>query len=150
MLYDLGQQFPVSKSLILDLAFRHHRHIIEVTRVANRYLLVFRPEDKQIPVRYSRHFYDVAMMAEGKIKDEALADRELLAQVVKHKESFYSSGWARYGLAKGGSLRLVPPENRRGALEQDHKKMAVMIFGDPPSFGWILDRLAKLENEINK
>jgi len=44
----------------------------------------------------------------------------------------------------------VPPENRRGALEQDHKKMAVMIFGDPPSFGWILDRLAKLENEINK
>jgi len=109
-----------------------------------------RPEDKQIPVRYSRHFYDVAMMAEGKIKDEALADRELLAQVVKHKETFYSSGWARYDLAKAGSLRLVPPENRRGALEQDHKKMAVMIFGDPPSFGWILDRLAKLENEINK
>src|SRR5207247_10031242 len=109
-----------------------------------------RPQDKQRPNRYSSQFYDAAMMAECKIKDEALADRELLAQVVKHKETFYSSGWALYDLAKTGSLRLVPPENRRGALEQDHKKMAVMIFGDPPSFGWILDRLAKLENEINK
>jgi len=70
--------------------------------------------------------------------------------VVKHKETFYSSGWVRYDLAKPGSLRLVPLENRRGVLEQDYKKMAVMIFCEPPSFGWILDRLANLEKEINK
>ena len=109
-----------------------------------------RPEDKPLPDRYSRHYYDVAMMSESNIKDEALADRELLVQVVKHKETFYPSGWVRYDLAKPGSLRLVPPENRRAALEQDYKKMAVMIFGEPPSFGWILDRLANLEKEINK
>ncbi|MGA2606616.1 MAG: nucleotidyl transferase AbiEii/AbiGii toxin family protein [Terriglobia bacterium] len=109
-----------------------------------------RPAEKALPERYSRHYYDVAMMAEGKIKDEALGDRGLLAQVVKHKETFYSSGWVRYDLAKPGSLRLVPLENRRGVLEQDYKKMAVMIFCEPPSFGWILDRLANLEKEINK
>lgn len=109
-----------------------------------------RPADKALPDRYSRHYYDVAMMAGGKIKDEALADKALLAQVVKHKETFYPSGWARYKSARPGSLRVVPPENRMAALEQDYKKMRVMIFGEQPSFGWVLDRLGRLEKEVNR
>lgn len=109
-----------------------------------------RPAEKRLPERYSRHYYDVAMMGEEKIKEEALGDKELLPQVVKHKETFYPSGWARYDLARRGSLRLVPPENRIGALEQDYKKMGVMIFGEQPPFGWVLDRLDVLEKEINK
>lgn len=108
-----------------------------------------RPIEKALPDRYSRHYYDVAMMAEAKIRDEALADKELLAQVVKHKETFYPSGWARYDMARPGSLRLVPPENRLNALEGDYKKMGVMIFGKQPPFGWLLERLAALEGEIN-
>lgn len=109
-----------------------------------------RPAEKPLPDRYSRHYYDVAMMGEGKIKDEALADKELLPQVVKHKETFYSSGWARYDLARRGSLRLAPPDSRVPALEQDYKKMGVMIFGEQPGFGWVLDRLGVIEKEINK
>jgi hypothetical protein len=109
-----------------------------------------RPAEKPLPDRYSRHYYDVAMMGEGKIKDEALADKELLPQVVKHKETFYSSGWARYDLARRGSLRLAPPDSRAPALEQDYKKMGVMIFGEQPGFGWVLDRLGVIEKEINK
>ena len=109
-----------------------------------------RPPEKALPDRYSRHHYDVAMMAEGKIRDEALADKDLLAQVVKHKEMFYPSGWARYDLARPGSLRLVPPDNRLTALEQDYKKMGVMIFGEQPPFSWVLNRLGTLQKEINK
>ena len=109
-----------------------------------------RPPAKEFLDRYSRHYYDVAMMAEGKIQNDALADMDLLAQVVKHKETFYPSGWARYDLARPGSLHLAPPGNRLVALEQDYKKMAVMIFGEAPPFGWILDRLGTLEKEINK
>jgi hypothetical protein len=109
-----------------------------------------RPAEKPLPERYSRHYYDVAMMGEGKIKGEALTDRDLLAQVVKHKETFYASGWARYDLARPGTLRLVPQESRVAALEQDYKKMGVMIFGEQPPFAWVLDRLGVLEKEINK
>jgi hypothetical protein len=109
-----------------------------------------RPAEKPLPERYSRHYYDVTMMGEGKIKDEALADKELLAQVVKHKETFYPSAWARYDLARRGSLRLIPPDSRVAALEQDYKKMGVMIFGEQPPFGWVLDRLGVIEKEINK
>jgi hypothetical protein len=89
------------------------------------------------------------MMAEGKIRDEALADKELLAQVVKHKKTFYPSGWARYDAARPGSLRLVPPENRLNALEEDYSKMGVIIFGKQPPFGWILERLTTLERDLN-
>jgi hypothetical protein len=108
-----------------------------------------RPAEKALPDRHSRHYYDVAMMTEGKIKDEALADKGLLAQVVKHKETFYPSGWARYDLARPGSLRLVPPENRLNALEEDYQRMGVMIFGKQPTFDWVFERLAAVERDIN-
>ena len=50
-----------------------------------------RPPEKPLPERYSRHYYDVALLAEGPIRAEALADMSLLAQVVRHKETFYPS-----------------------------------------------------------
>jgi len=109
-----------------------------------------RPSDKPMPDRYSRHYYDTAVMAQGKIRTEALGDRELLAQVVRHKETFYPSGWARYDLARPGSFCLVPQKERMAGLDRDYRNMAAMIFGEPPPFGWILDTLAKLEAEINK
>jgi hypothetical protein len=51
----------------------------------------YRPPDKALPGRYSRHYYDVAMLAQTTIRREALADKALLAQVVRHKETFYPS-----------------------------------------------------------
>ncbi len=108
-----------------------------------------RPPEKAMPDRYSRHYYDLAMLARTPIRAEALADMALLDQVVKHKETFYPSGWARYDLAHAGSLRLVPPKERMASLERDYRSMSVMIFGEPPSFESIMGTLAELEREIN-
>jgi hypothetical protein len=108
-----------------------------------------RPPEKALPGRYSRHYYDVAMMAQGPIRQEALADPELLAQVVRHKRAFYPSGWARYDLARPGSLRLAPAGVRLPALKQDYRNMAVMIFGKPPSLEGIVETLGALEEEVN-
>lgn len=108
-----------------------------------------RPADKPLPGRYSRHYYDVAMMARGEIRKESLADMELLAQVVRHKQTFYPSGWARYDLARPGSLRLAPAAERIPALKQDYRNMNVMIFGDPPNLDGIVETLAGMEEEIN-
>ena len=109
-----------------------------------------RPAEKALPDRYSRHYYDLAMLAQSPVRAEALADLALLDQVVRHKETFYPSGWARYDLARVGSLRLVPPDERRAALERDYRSMSVMIFGQPPPFGKIIEVLATLEQEINQ
>ncbi len=110
----------------------------------------YRPAERPMPDRYSRHYYDTAMLARSPIRAEALGDMALLEQVVRHKETFYPSGWARYDLARAASLRLVPPKERMAALERDYRSMSVMIFGEPPSFQSILDTLAKLEREINQ
>jgi hypothetical protein len=110
----------------------------------------FRPTEKPLLDRYSRHYYDVAMMVKGPIKAEALADLPLLAQVVKHKETFYPSAWARYDLAHPGSLQLAPAEGRKEALERDYGRMGEMIFGKPPAFGEIMKVLKELEQEVNR
>jgi hypothetical protein len=106
-----------------------------------------RPTDKPLPERYSHHYYDVAMLAQGAIRAEALGDMPLLAQVVRHKETFYPSAWARYGLAQPGNLRLVPGKERLAALERDYRNMGVMIFGEPPPFNMIVGTLAELEQD---
>lgn len=109
----------------------------------------YRPADKTLPGRYSRHYYDVGMLTQGRFRDEALADLALLAQVVRHKRTFYPAAWARYELAMPGTLRLVPPEHRIAALRQDYREMATMIFGEPPEFGSLLRNLAEFEAETN-
>ena len=110
----------------------------------------FRSADRPMPERYSRHYYDVAMMAKGPIKAEALGDMSLLTQVVKHKETFYPSAWARYDLAKPGSFHVMPAKDRMDALQKDYKNMDVMIFGKPPAFSEIMETLKELEEEVNK
>jgi hypothetical protein len=108
-----------------------------------------RPDDKKQPARYSRHYYDLAKMARSPIKDRALAEVELLAEVVAFKERFYFSAWARYNLAVPGSLRLVPEGSVLKAVTEDYRAMANMIFGTTPPFEAILAGLQDLENEIN-
>jgi hypothetical protein len=78
-----------------------------------------------------------------------LADLELLRDVVRHKRTFYPAAWARYHLAVPGTLKLAPAADRVAALKQDYREMAMMIFGDPPRFDSVMDKLTALEAEIN-
>ena len=108
-----------------------------------------RPVVKRITGRHSRHYYDLAMLAGTDIKARAIGDTELRERVVKHKMEFYPSAWARYDLARPGTLRLVPPDERVADLRRDYQSMAVMIFGETPPLEDLLARLAKLEAEFN-
>ena len=108
-----------------------------------------RPPEKPLPDRYSRHYYDAFMLALGPIRAKALSDMPLLAQVVRHKEIFYPSAWAQYGLAHPGTMRLAPSKERLAALERDYRNMRVMIFGAPPAFDSVMETLITLEHAIN-
>ena len=77
------------------------------------------------------------------------ADLQLLAQVVRHKTTFYPAAWARYDLAVPGSLQLMPPDYRLNALRQDYREISVMIFREPPPFASVFDRLSALPAGIN-
>lgn len=109
-----------------------------------------RPEDNLQPQRYSRHYYDMASMALSDIKNNALDRLDLLASVVEFKDKFYPRGWARYDLAKPGTLKLIPPDYLLDELEKDYKDMQVMIYGKQPSFSEIIKTLTVLEKQINQ
>ncbi len=109
-----------------------------------------RPAGKQQPLRYSRHYYDLAMMADSPVKDAALADLPLLEDVVAFKQRFYRTGWAQYNQAKPGTFKLIPPDHVLSLLERDYAQMRNMIFGRYPSFEKIMATLHKLEAEINE
>jgi len=108
-----------------------------------------RPLEKPMPLRYSRHYADVAQMSQKQVVDEALNDMNLLNSVITHKDRFYHSGWARYDLAMPGSFHLVPPQERLATIRRDYRNMTAMFFSIPPTFDDILKQLYVLENQIN-
>lgn len=102
-----------------------------------------------IPTRYSRHYYDMHLLARSAVKSSSLADLKLLEDVVAFKDRFYRCPWARYDLARPGTFRLIPSADRLSELRTDYRQMAVMIFGPIPKFEHIVANLELLEKEIN-
>ena len=109
-----------------------------------------RPEGNAQPPRYSRHYYDLAKMAQSPIKEQALANQGLLASVVAFKQRFYPRGWARYDLAHPGTLVLAPEGHVLASVRSDYRAMENMIFGEIPDFEEILEMLQTLQEEINR
>lgn len=108
-----------------------------------------RPDGNVQPSRYSRHYYDLARLFHTDIKSKALEDIGLLQSVVEFKDKFYPRGWARYDLARPGSMKLFPGEKVLASVQADYRMMHNMIFGDIPPFEEIMADIAALEGEIN-
>jgi hypothetical protein len=102
-----------------------------------------------MPSGYSRHYYDMVMLANSPVKKNALGDLQLLRDVVEFKQRFYRSGWARYDLVKPGTFQLMPNEAGSKALRGDYRAMQPMFFSEPPEWDTMLHSLAILEGEIN-
>ena len=74
----------------------------------------------------------------------------LLTDVVKFKQRFYRSSWARYDTAFPPTFRLVPNEHLQSQLLNDYLAMRPMFLTEPPSWDTLIDELARLEKEINE
>jgi len=107
-------------------------------------------EHGPLPSRYSRHYYDLYKLAASPMGKAAAQDLALLKDVVAFKKKFYPRAWARYELAVPGTLRLLPPGPFLGALEEDYRAMADMIFEkEVPAFAEVMASLRELELELN-
>jgi hypothetical protein len=110
-----------------------------------------RPAESPTPQYFSRHYYDLAMLLDTEEGNTAAMDFDLLAQVARHKTTFFRSGWASYNTARPGSLRLMPNEARIKDLRADYRAMAPMMFDEsPPSFDSLLAKIAGLQEAINR
>jgi len=109
-----------------------------------------RPAESPTPQYFSRHYYDLAMLLDTEEGKAATTDLDLLAQVAKHKATFFRSGWASYDSARPGTLRLVPNEARIKDLRADYRDMVPMMFDrSPPLFDDILAKIATIQEIIN-
>jgi hypothetical protein len=110
-----------------------------------------RDEVRDSADRLSRHWYDLAKLADLKHGQAAVANRALLADVVKHKKVFYNTRYANYDACLAGRLRLIPAAAALAALRDDFQRMidAGMFIGAPPVFDAVVDRLLALEKTIN-
>lgn len=101
--------------------------------------------------RQSRHWHDLAALADHEIGKTSIGDRPLLEDVVKHKSVFFRASYANYEACLSGGLRLIPKKPLLDALQLDYEKMVSdgMFEGEPLSFESIVERLKALEDEIN-
>ena len=107
------------------------------------------PNQKEIPSRYSRHYYDMYCMSKRGVCEQAMAQSDLLEKVAEFKDRFYHQGWAKYNLARIGTIKLLPAVISIDVLRNDYAEMKPMIYGYYPSFDEILDTMEILEERIN-
>jgi hypothetical protein len=108
------------------------------------------PEGNQLPLRMSRHYYDVFKLYRSAIWSEVLNSISLLDRVVQQTTVYFARAWAHYDEASRGMLRLSPPEQIVGLLKQDYRDMRPMFFHEPPPFEEILAHLPTIENCVNE
>jgi hypothetical protein len=109
-----------------------------------------RDRSKPIRDRFSRHYSDMAALAQHESADRSIARDDLRERVVDWKSRFFASAWSRYDLATPGTFRLAPAEFRIPELEKDYAAMRDMFVGTPPKFEAVIKTLSELESKINK
>lgn len=147
---ELGDDWP------FDVA---NLHVIEPSRTYLEKLLILHGahcgyrDAERLPAdadRISRHYYDVAMITATKVGASALADEALLTAVREHNLIAFRQAWKKFDEAVPGSLRLVPQDALRAAIEKDYEAMQGMMLGAAPEFDWVIKQLEIAEDTINR
>ena len=104
------------------------------------------------PERLSRHWFDLTRLAAHDIGPAALADRELLEDVIRHKKVFFHAGYANYDHCLDGRLRLVPDDDQLPGLQTDYDAMrtSAIVGDDAPSFDALIEEIRILEANANR
>jgi hypothetical protein len=107
------------------------------------------PNEKKLPLRISRHFYDFFRLLNSSIKDKAITNLPLLERVAAHKSIYFASGWANLNTARKGTLVLTPPPRILEELEKDYVLMEPMFFRKIPTWHEILETISQFEQKFN-
>ena len=99
--------------------------------------------------RYSRHYADLAVLADQEVGRRALLRDDLRRRVVEHKQVFFPESGAPYQTAVPGSFRLLPDQPRLEELERDYREMREMFFEEPMAWPAVVKRLRGLQEAIN-
>jgi len=99
--------------------------------------------------RFSRHYADIAALANHSEAIKAIDYDDLRDKVVSWKNLFFCDPSANYVQAKPGTFRLVPRVERLPELRRDYQLMRDMYLTEPVSLDDVLSTLSELEHRIN-
>lgn len=107
--------------------------------------------------RYSRHWYDLAAIAQSNHYDSAIAGQELRHQVAVHKSMFFAekgNGGFKidYYRAVTGSIQLIPQGDSLIALGRDYTAMLEdgLLALHQPNFAQLIEQCRAIELRINQ
>lgn len=107
--------------------------------------------------RLSRHWHDIARLAEAGIAVTAISNREIAEAVAHHKSAFFVEKTAShetidYMAAVSGGLRLVPEGEAAGALKDDYGRMvdARLLHENAESFEELMAKCRDVETAANQ
>jgi len=105
--------------------------------------------------RISRHYYDLHMLLNNTIGQNAIQDIDLGKECAFHASIFFFDKDSQQSSAAKGGFIIYPSDGMIPALRQDYEKMSAMIFGDTPTFDEILASIKSASirlqnNECNK
>jgi len=107
--------------------------------------------------RYSRHWYDLAAMANSGHAQVAIDDLELAHAVAEHKSMFFAEKDVEkkpidYKTAVSTEIQIIPKSDALEALEKDYMAMLEdgLLATHQPSFADIICTCAELESLINR
>jgi len=83
----------------------------------------YRAKDDGPKPRLARHYYDLWCLLSAGIGDRARADEGLFERVAAHRAVFFRRSKEAQDSLRRGSLRLVPPADRRAAWKRDYDAM---------------------------
>ncbi len=109
-----------------------------------------RGELRQEGQRISRHYYDLHVLRGSGVGEEAIADRPLGAECVRHAQMFFGRPDYNLGAAVPGTYRLAPTGSMVDALRRDYQAVVGMIIGAAPDFDAIVASVAALESQLNR
>ncbi len=99
--------------------------------------------------RISRHYYDIFKLWESPIGKNAVADRALGNDCVRHALMFFNASDLDLVSAPNGRFSIAPTEQMITVLNRDYEAMKTMIFGKTPNFNEVIESVSRLEKEIN-
>lgn len=111
-----------------------------------------RPAKKMRVDRLSRHLYDIYLLMESGISENAIKDKDLYHTIVAHRYKFSRVGDVNYNLHNPKMLNPIPPENVITDWKEDYARMKEdMIYGENiPNFDNLITNLNRLRNRLQK
>lgn len=131
------------KTRVISVIRTFYEKIAILHREANRV------ENKKMPLRYARHYYDVYKIYKSKYFNKILENVSVLEDVIKYKQKFYYDNWSNLGEIIKGNVILIPPKYRFKEIENDYKSMKEMLIGEVPTMEEIMITLFELQKILN-